>query len=154
MTIKERIIKFIKRKDITQKFFCDKLGVLHNYITTINKSIPSDRLVQIIELYPDLNIDWLLTGQGEMLREVKQNDNAQPALSVDVLAYLREKDSELRAKDDEIRELRARIDELTRELHERELEIVELKKREPPCGEACRCCGIIAKGWLRVRIKE
>lgn len=128
MTIKERIIKLIKRKDITQKFFCDKLGVSHNYITTINKSIPSDRLVQIIELYPDLNIDWLLTGQGEMLREVKQNDNAQPALSVDVLAYLREKDSELRAKDDEIRELRARIDELTRELHERELEIVELKK--------------------------
>lgn len=129
MTIKERIIKFIKRKDIPQKFFCDKLGVSHNYITTINKSIPSDRLVQIIELYPDLNIGWLLTGEREMLRDSKRDEvSAQPALSVDVLAYLREKDSELRAKDDEIRELRARIDELTRELHERELEIVEIKK--------------------------
>lgn len=121
-TIKERLIKFIKRKNITQKFFCDNLGVSHNYITTINKSIPSDRLVQIIELYPDLNIDWLITGQGEMLRDSKHDEvPAQSALSGDVLAYLREKDNELR-------ELRARIDELTRELHEREIEIVELKK--------------------------
>ncbi|MBP3350060.1 MAG: hypothetical protein J6L03_05465 [Bacteroidaceae bacterium] len=77
--------------------------------------------MKIQQIYPDLNIDWLITGQGEMLREVKQNDNVQPALSGDMLAYLREKDNE-------IRELRARIDELTRELHEREIEIVELKK--------------------------
>ncbi len=128
MSIKERIVRYIKFKQISQKDFCLMLNVSHGWVSGIIKSIPSDKLAQIIELYPDLNIDWLITGQGEMLREVKQNDNAQPALSGDVLAYLREKDSELRAKDDEIRELRARIDKLTRELHVRELEIVEIKK--------------------------
>lgn len=48
------------------------------------------------------------------------------------LAYLRDKDNELRTKDEEIRNLRNRIDELTRELHAREIEIVELKKESHP----------------------
>lgn len=127
-TIKERLILFCKKINISRSALARSIGVSATYVGSIRKSIAPDKLQRIAEVYPDLNIDWLITGQGEMLREVKQNDNVQPALSGDMLAYLREKDNELRAKDDEIRELRARIDELTRELHEREIEIVELKK--------------------------
>ena len=38
-----------------------------SYVNSIYKSIGSDRRDLIIEKYPDLNIDWLLTGRGEML---------------------------------------------------------------------------------------
>lgn len=120
-TIKERLILFCKKINISRSALARSIGVSATYVGSIRKSIAPDKLQRIAEVYPDLNIDWLITGQGEMLREVKQNDNVQPALSGDMLAYLREKDNE-------IRELRARIDELTRELHEREIEIVELKK--------------------------
>ena len=124
-TIKERLIKFLKFKDVLQIDFCKNLNVSHNYVSGIIKSIPSERLAQIMALYPDLNIDWLITGQGEMLRDVQRDEVASPALSGDVLSYLRE-------KDEEIRELRARIDELTSALHEKEIEIVELKKENHP----------------------
>lgn len=123
--MKERLIKYIKCKFISQKEFCEVIGVSHGYISAIKKSIAPDKLQRISELYPDLNIDWLITGQGEMLRDVQRDEVASPALSVDVMSYLRE-------KDDEIRELRARIDELTRALHEKEIEIVELKKENHP----------------------
>ena len=128
-SIKERITRYLKNKMVSQKTFCDNIGVSHGYVSAIKKSIAPDKLQRISHLYPDLNIDWLLTGEGDMLRDSKRDEvPAQSVLSGDVLAYLREKDRELRAKDDEIRELRARIDELTGELHEREIEIVELKK--------------------------
>lgn len=127
-TIKERLIIFCKRKNISRSAFARSIGVSATYVGSIRKSIAPDKLQRISHLYPDLNIDWLITGQGEMLRELKQNDNVQPALSGDMLAYLREKDNE-------IRELRARIDELTRELHEREIEIVELKKENLPVAK-------------------
>lgn len=124
-TVKQRIIKFCKKKGISRSAFARSIGVSATYVGSIRKSIAYDKQQRISELYPDLNIDWLITGEGEMLRDVQRDEVATPAISVDVLSYLRE-------KDDEIRELRARIDELTIALHEKEIEIVELKKENHP----------------------
>lgn len=49
--------------------FTRSLGVSPTYIGAMRKSIPSEKMKRIGELYPDLNRDWLLYGEGEMLVE-------------------------------------------------------------------------------------
>lgn len=66
-TVKQRLLDFIYYLRITQTEFCDKIGASHAYVTSMRKSISSDKLSAISAQYPELNIEWLLTGKGEML---------------------------------------------------------------------------------------
>ncbi|MBR5003788.1 MAG: hypothetical protein IKY13_09835 [Bacteroidaceae bacterium] len=66
-TVKQRLLDFIYYLRITQTEFCNRLGVSSAYVTSIRKSIAPEKLSKIRESYPDLNIEWLLTGEGEML---------------------------------------------------------------------------------------
>lgn len=66
-TVKGRLLTYLKHKRITQAEFCKAVGVASTYINVIRKSIPSDKVNRIVSLYPDLNRDWLLYGEGEML---------------------------------------------------------------------------------------
>ena len=72
--------------------------------------------------YPDLNTGWLLTGEGNMLKEDnKVNDNivSAPVENADndsFADYLKkqvaEKDKKIEEKDDEIKELYKKIERL------------------------------------------
>lgn len=66
-TVKQRLLDFIYYLRISKAEFCDKIGVSRAYVTSMRKSISSDKLSAISAQYPDLNIEWLLTGKGEML---------------------------------------------------------------------------------------
>lgn len=66
-TVKQRLLDFIYYLRISQAEFCDKIGASHAYVTSMRKSISSDKLSAISVQYPELNIEWLLTGKGEML---------------------------------------------------------------------------------------
>jgi hypothetical protein len=66
-TVKQRLLDFIYYLRISQAEFCDKIGASHAYVTSMRKSISSDKLSAISAQYPELNIEWLLTGKGEML---------------------------------------------------------------------------------------
>jgi phage repressor protein C with HTH and peptisase S24 domain len=66
-TVKQRLLSFLKFMRYTQTEFCGKLGVSNAYISSIRKSIPPEKLAAITAQYPELNIEWLLTGKGEML---------------------------------------------------------------------------------------
>lgn len=65
--MKERLKEYLKISRITQREFCDTIGVVHSYLSSINKDIPNRKLLKIKEIYPDLNIEWLVTGRGNML---------------------------------------------------------------------------------------
>jgi hypothetical protein len=41
--------------------------VSNSYVSNIYKTLGHDVRSKIIQEYPDLNMDWLLTGRGEML---------------------------------------------------------------------------------------
>ncbi len=45
----------------------------NGYINSIKNNIGKDKMIKILELYPNLNLEWLLTGTGEMLKEITQN---------------------------------------------------------------------------------
>ena len=66
-TVKQRLLRYLKTKRISQSEFTRNLGVSSTDIGAMRKGVPAERLKKITELYPDLNRDWLLYGEGEML---------------------------------------------------------------------------------------
>ena len=69
MGVKERLIEFLSYEGIGQKRFAESIGMSSGYVNAIRKSIQPDTIHKIAMQYPDLNTGWLLTGEGEMLRD-------------------------------------------------------------------------------------
>jgi hypothetical protein len=67
METKDRLLAFIAYKQISKRKFCLACSLSHT-IFNMNKSIVSDKLERIYKAYPELNMDWVITGQGEMIR--------------------------------------------------------------------------------------
>jgi transcriptional regulator with XRE-family HTH domain len=67
MCVKERLIEYLKSKNISQSTFERNVGLSNGYVNNIRKSIQPDKIQRIALLYPDLNIGWLMTGNGNML---------------------------------------------------------------------------------------
>ena len=74
-TIRERLIRFIKYKNITQKKFEQIVGASNGYVNNIKMGIGTNKLEKILLQFPELNKTWLLTGEGEMLLP-QQESNA------------------------------------------------------------------------------
>ena len=67
-TIKDRTIEFVKHKGITMKTFEQRCGLSSGYVTSMRKGFGSDKLNNVLIAFPELNRDWLLYGEGEMLK--------------------------------------------------------------------------------------
>lgn len=68
-SVKNRLLALLKAKHISQAEFSRRLGVSPAYIATIRKSISPQKVQAIMEIFPDLNREWLLYGEGEMFEE-------------------------------------------------------------------------------------
>lgn len=69
MSVKERLIEFIKSNKMSNRAFEKELGLSNGYINNITSSIGIDKLQRITLRYPELNLTWLLTGEGEKLKK-------------------------------------------------------------------------------------
>lgn len=71
-TSRRRIIHFIEEQGIKPKEFLEKTGLSKGFIDRSHqKSGATDiHLSKIIEAYPALNPEWLITGKGPMIRPV------------------------------------------------------------------------------------
>lgn len=69
MELKNRLKLFLKTKKISQRKFEMAIGKSNGYVNNIVKTIGADVVNAIRKAYPDLNIDWLISGEGEMLNE-------------------------------------------------------------------------------------
>jgi hypothetical protein len=67
MTVKERLIKFIKYKKISTREFCREIGVSETYVSSMRMSIQPDKTKIISEKFPELSMTWLFTGDGQMI---------------------------------------------------------------------------------------
>jgi len=65
---KNRLLEFLKHLGIGQNAFEKKVGISNGYIAHLKVSIGSGVLLKITNTYPELNTEWLLTGEGEMLK--------------------------------------------------------------------------------------
>ena len=67
-SVKQRILLFLKAMNISQKAFETKCGFSNGYVNNISKGIGAEKLQRILCEFPDLNRDWHIFGDGEMLR--------------------------------------------------------------------------------------
>lgn len=70
--VKSRLAAYLEAIGVNKSEFGRAIGVSSAYISSIRKSIQPDKLDKIAESYPDLNITWLLTGEGKMTKTVSQ----------------------------------------------------------------------------------
>ena len=66
-TIKERTLEFIKYKGISVKEFEIRCGLSNGYVSSMRKGFGTDKLSNVLSAFPELNREWLLYGEGEML---------------------------------------------------------------------------------------
>lgn len=86
-TTKERLIEFLKSENIGQNTFEKKVGWSTGYINNIKSSIGSDKISSIIKEYPLLNLSWLLTGEGEMLRTATDDSAADKQKALPLIPF-------------------------------------------------------------------
>lgn len=65
-TVKDRLLLFLKSQNISKAEFARRMGLSVAYVSAMRKSLPEDRVKRLCELFPSLNRDWLLYGEGEM----------------------------------------------------------------------------------------
>ena len=91
--VKERLKEFISKEGLSVRKFESSINASYSYVNSISRSIGIDKIQNISEVYPKLNLTWLLTGKGEMtLKEYTLNDELSPVLVVD---YLQKRNDEL-----------------------------------------------------------
>ena len=81
MKIIDRIITFIKHKNMSMRAFDMSIKVGNGYTSKQSKSsasIGSDVLERIIDTYPELNPLWLITGNGDMILDIKNSGEPLP----------------------------------------------------------------------------
>lgn len=65
-----RIMMLIQHLNLSARKFDISIGASNGYILRMNKnnaSVGSDVIEKIIEVYPQVNLIWLITGKGPML---------------------------------------------------------------------------------------
>ncbi|QHN64598.1 hypothetical protein [Bergeyella cardium] len=70
--MKERLIKFLEYLKIGQNKFAQNVGLSPSFINNLGDGINLKSLQKILKVYPQLNERWLLTGEGDMIRELTQ----------------------------------------------------------------------------------
>jgi hypothetical protein len=81
-TVKERLIAFISYLSMSKNAFENACGLSTRYVSNISTSVSPDKLKRISLKFPELNVEWLLTGQGEMLREINSTSTIQGDITV------------------------------------------------------------------------
>ena len=66
MTPKERILRYIDMKGITQYSFSQQTGLSNGFLKS-GSSLSVDNLRLISSTFRDLNVVWVITGEGDMV---------------------------------------------------------------------------------------
>jgi len=68
MSVKDRLNEYLKSKNIRKSHFEKSINVSNGYINSLSGSPSANKINDISKVYNDLNIEWLLTGEGEMIK--------------------------------------------------------------------------------------
>ena len=119
--IKGRVIQFIEYQKLEKKNFFEKLDVASSNFRgrALYSEISADVIAKILSLYPDCNAEWLLLGNGDMLKNEikKETASANNTDLVDVLkSQIKDKEEKETLYKDKITNLEKTIKELKSKL--------------------------------------
>ena len=118
MTTKERTLKFIAHKGLSVKKFEEMCGLSNGYLNSMKSGYGSNKLSQVLRTFPELNRDWLVYGEGNML--IQSEETLPQSEYIDVRGEVVTTNdalvAELRAQ---IEKLESKIDNLNQELGEK-----------------------------------
>lgn len=127
--IKERILKYLDFKGVSKYKFYQETGITNGILSQSN-GISEENLLKFLSQYKDISADWLLTGEGEMLRggnvQVSGSGNAVVGNSHNSTATVNATPtdtSDLRAM---VEEQRTIIEGLQGQLQEKDKQIAQL----------------------------
>ncbi|MBQ4063110.1 MAG: hypothetical protein IJC92_02390 [Bacteroidaceae bacterium] len=84
--IQQRLISFIEYKNLSKNAFESKCGLSKRYVSNL-KGVPGRLVIKKISVgFPELNISWLLSGDGEMIKTEKTNMDSEEPVFVDAEA--------------------------------------------------------------------
>ena len=117
----DRLIQFIEYAGLSARQFDLSIGASNGYTLRMKKnhaSIGSDVIEAIIRTYPQLNLIWLMTGEGEMLNPDKEvlRTGQLPKAQLEEI----EKIVEAKIKARQEKELRELLKEVTEEIERRQ----------------------------------
>lgn len=123
MSVKKRLKEFIRSQGFTISSFEKDINVSNGYVNSISKGIGGEILLSILEKSPNLNINWLLTGEGEMLKNAPEPAPQESHAGADRYTALLEDKIALLEKNNAL--LEDKIEDL-----KRRLEFAEVKDKE------------------------
>ena len=119
----DRLMQFIEFAGLSARQFDLSIGASNGYTLRMKKnhaSIGSDVIESIIKTYPQLNLIWLMTGEGEMLNPDKEalRTGKLPQAQLNEI----EKVVEAKIRERQEKELRELLKEVTEEIERRQNE--------------------------------
>lgn len=72
--VRDRLEYYIAHKGLSVRRFEILIGASNGYVSNIKLNITPAKQKQIQSAFPDLNMSWLLTGEGEMLRHAPSHN--------------------------------------------------------------------------------
>lgn len=110
MNEKARIKQFLDYKGISKNKFYVQTGLSVGFLDSGN-SLVVDKLKKVINTYPDLNLEWIVTGEGSMIKP-KQTTASNSAF----LEIIKEKDARIEKYIRENERLSIRVKQLESEM--------------------------------------
>jgi hypothetical protein len=77
MEVKDRVYEFVKFKGITMKKFEEICGLSNGYVSSMRHNFGKDKLTIVLTKFPELSREWLLFGDGEMLKSGNFSQNQE-----------------------------------------------------------------------------
>lgn len=80
---KQRLLEFIEFKKITIQKFFEITGIKRGFLDSdkLNQAVSDKHFAMIFASFPEISPDWLITGNGEMLRKNNSNINHEEDLT-------------------------------------------------------------------------
>lgn len=78
----DRLFQFIAFLDLSQNKFEEKCGLTHTNIRSLKQGPTASYLMKIITAYPELSLDWLFRGTGDMLMQHTRPASTSTAVSI------------------------------------------------------------------------
>ena len=82
-TAKQRLMEFITYKGISQGKFERLCEMSNGYLNNLKKTLGAEKLQNVIRAFPELNTEWLLYGEGEMIKKTSTTINGDITITGD-----------------------------------------------------------------------